>query len=348
MSNFSSTESSLYQDITKSREVEELIKDKKVDLKKQKNSYNVYHLTLPYFKKIGNKINYGNYVNGWKPIIESKIKTTLGNGSGYTNFQLMTLREEDRPLYDRVTSGIKKLPFAFNIDTREYVKFDVNEPALEKQVRKEWRNARFLNLPYNYLNRDFVNVSESFFTDIYGGPKIVLGEGSGGEMSDYEETEEEKKFMEQRSNVIQSAQKEIKDSLLKKYPDLDKSIYFTRFENLNLLIDPNFLLPSVYVEYSSLVYVKEFKIMWDSKYLSRKDFDEAVDTAFCKTIYDIIDHLKYSREKTIWRDAFYAAVLDDKANAVSRERLNYVTSILQSIKSITTKSLKEQADYFKK
>lgn len=135
-----------------------------------------------YFKSKEGQLYYGNITNGFKAITPRGTPATatsipyekfVGNLVSQNDYQLMTLREVDRELYNRVSSQLPRTYFLINPTLKEYISF-AGHPTQNIQrilplLKNYWStgepgrettgDVKLVYRPQNYAHRFYKNIT---------------------------------------------------------------------------------------------------------------------------------------------------------------------------------------------
>lgn len=333
-------ETSLLRDINRLDELEKLVIEKKVtkrQLEQQKVFQNASGLLGKFFRKDGDKLQFGNHFEGFKSIDEKELAKLFLKK--LTPFQLMTLRESNRSYYVIATKKFVKIKGIFNKTTKEYVL--VVDPSIAEYVLKHWSVTISVDVPYNYLNRKYKNVTDDIQETISDQEKDI-NEESDSDL-DEDEVREEKK----REEDIAEYRRKLSEEVKKVYPSIDDMISLANGCGGYVMVYPSFVTVSFPVKNDRFVVLKTVRLMWDAKDLSKRDFANAVDSIFCKQVYKVVDYMSGRMIKTSIDVLLKQIVLSDDG-IVTEERVKEVEKFIRMCSIIDTKSLKGENEYYEK
>ena len=231
-------------------------------LGKKKDVSIVANLLNSYFFIEKNVVYFGSEILGTKRTISPKEVVSRANnhqGTSYNSYQLMTLREVNRPLYERATAKFPKLKFFTNKTLKEFVRLEVKNQEFEDFVAKKWKgDLRTVHRPYNYQNRNYVDMTEPLLKEFFGSA-VVIVENEEDLVND-ELDEDEQKLEEERNTLIEKTRKEIEARLVGRYPKLKEIVEIVKKQKLDLLIEEDYLLPGFYQKQEELVYLPKRRL----------------------------------------------------------------------------------------
>lgn len=238
----------------------------------------------PRFFQSGNQLYFGSIKTGFIPVNSVNV-------SKYTPYQLMTLREVNPSLYNHVTKLMPHAVFLVNKTRKEYVNFYGQPKEFIPMVREKWPLTDVVKevvKPYSYRNRFYKNMTEELLEHgLFEHVKLV-------EEEEEEEKEEEEEENLERLEAQKRVRAEISNRLHARYPEIDKVLNLVKRSKSALFVGANYLLPSIYVEQTSLYYDSKHKLIWIKNRLPDPANPQTNEQfVFLEIISDLVDYMKF-------------------------------------------------------
>lgn len=238
----------------------------------------------PTFFEHNGKIYFGRITEKGKKITPDEILKLERKLNGY---QLRTLNEIDRNLYQKMTLRLPKRKFLFNKSQHQQVSYpDVEYLNFELFMRKKWQGnqIRKKTLPFNYEHRDYVNLTEKYHQEFFGAPTFEIVEGTNKEPIEIESG---------RQEALHKTKDEIRTRLRDRYPHFDEIIKeFKNSKNAYLYVDEAFLLVSLGFSQKGLVRLSKYRLMWNEKILTNQEFTDGKNLPLTSILFDLVDYLQ--------------------------------------------------------
>lgn len=333
---------SLFKDINRLDELETAVAQKRIT-ESQLKPYQLYRnaggLLDSYFKNVNGSLQYGNYFKKFKPIDYNAIALKLSLG-GYTPFQLMTLRESARNYYEVAIKNEPKTKGIFDVERKRYVVLpSEGDPQFERYVKRKWSGFREVEIPENYLNRKYRDVTDDMYEEYHANVQAIGVE-------EFELNEEEIQEEANRATGIQEYQKNLEVEVKTFYPDIDELIALANGCGGCILLYPPFATVAYHTENTKFVYLKTIGVMWDGNYLTKRDFESAIDSPFCNQVYKVIDYLSGKLFKSNIKEFLKNIVFNDEGN-LTEEKVRNTEWFIYSGSRISDQSLAEELDFYK-